>query len=50
MVDSYKGYDKYAKANGLNTYEYLHNTFKELPNTKNSKENEALLPRNFELG
>uniref|UniRef100_UPI00162805B2 transposase domain-containing protein n=1 Tax=Teredinibacter franksiae TaxID=2761453 RepID=UPI00162805B2 len=39
-----------AKANDLNTYDYLQHIFKELPNVQNVEQIEALLPWNVQLG
>ncbi|WP_281388208.1 transposase domain-containing protein [Teredinibacter haidensis] len=39
-----------AKANDLNTYDYLQHIFKDLPNAQNIEQVEALLPWNIELG
>jgi len=39
-----------AKANDLNTYDYLQSVFKELPNVQIIEQIQALLPWNVELG
>lgn len=39
-----------AKANGLNTYDYLQYLFKELPNVQSVEQIEAMLPWNVQLG
>jgi hypothetical protein len=38
-----------AKANRLNTYDYLQHIFKELPNVQSVEQIEALLPWNVQL-
>jgi len=39
-----------AKANDLNTYDYLQHIFEELPNAQNVEQIEGLLPWNVQLG